>query len=114
VQPSACAGASHTMPAFCCPGLGISDTQVQAGVRIAHVMAGSPLCRKCTQPTCDRFQSERYLKKEMCGKCGWEDHPNYMAKCSNPECTSGLNVSEKYAKPELCGPCGERARSQRK
>ncbi len=68
------------------------------------------MCRKCTQPTCDRFQSERYLKKEMCGKGGWEDHPSFKAKCSNPNCTSGLNVSEIYAKPKLCSRCGKVAR----
>ena len=110
MQPSACAGASHTMPAVCCPGLGISDTQVQAGVRIAHVMAGSPFCRKCAQPRCERFQSAKYLKKRMCGKCGWEDHPSYMARCSNPNCKSGLTVSEVYAKPKLCSPCGKLAK----
>ena len=114
MQPSACAGALHTMPAFCCPGRGISDTQVEAGVRIAHVMAGSPLCRECiqfaTSPTCQRFQSAHYLKKRMCRKCGWEAHPSYMLNCSNPKCTSGLTVSERYVKTELCSRCGKLAK----
>ena len=111
MQPSACAGALHTMPAFCCPGRGISDTQVEAGVRIAHVMAGSPLCRECIRfATCQRFQSAHYLKKRMCRKCGWEAHPSYMLMCSNPNCKSGLAVSEAYAKPKLCSPCGKLAK----
>ena len=115
MQPSACAGALHTMPAFCCPGRGISDTQVEAGVRIAHVMAGSHLCRECIQfATCQRFQSAHYLKKMMCRKCGWEAHPSYMLRCSNPKCKSGLTVSENYAKPKLCAPCGKLACGQRK
>ncbi len=77
-------------------------------------MAGSPLCRKCIRLTCERFQSAKYLKNGMCGKCGWEAHPSYMAKCSNPKCKSGKTVSESYAKPELCDQCGKLARSQRK
>ena len=72
------------------------------------------MCRKCSRPTCERFQSAQYLKKEMCGKCGWEDHPSYMTKCSNPKCKSGLTVAENFRKPELCSHCGILARSQRK
>ncbi len=70
------------------------------------------MCRKCIRLKCERFQSAKYLKKEMCGKCGWEDHPSFKARCSNPNCKpeSGLTVSEIYAKPKLCRPCGKVAR----
>ena len=70
--------------------------------------------RECINAECRRFQSATYLKKEMCGKCGWEDHPSYMLRCSNLKCKSGLTVSESYAKPKLCWPCGILACGQRK